>query len=874
MPQIPVNLIDFKGTYPYATEPFGVYQPLLGWKGRQAVTRVNRVRQRNLASLVARMRDDPRLWQNADIPQVAQPPLPGPDYPPTGLASAVAVRVAAAGREIESASGLPVTDADLRSLLRVDRLSKVLQAVVGDPATQARIDAAENARNAAMANNPYISQGSVAADPRQSVLGHEAAVASALAWLGQSSLDTARGVLFGRANAFVLAQAFIDPIAAYLSGLVSVVLSPVGLVQLYREYFFELDTFLGPPVGHVWVSPGGTLEVMEVNTRKTTVERATEASTSTAQTSESASTQQDDLADAVKDANSQNTKLGATASASYSMGKVFQAQASATFGLDTTRSNSDEITHKQMRSQSEKLTSEIRQNFKTTFRTVTETTDTSSRRYVLANTTAALVNYELRRKMRRVAVQVQHTGTQLCWQVYLDNTGDTLGVASLIHVAKPEDSGSVPAPPDAPAQLDPKDTTWDIDFAFQPIGDPGDTDDDYFNGSEDPTWGTTKSIVWEADYTLTPPASNYTLAAVTLQGVHGQGSSAAAHVTFQPNVPVQNGFHLQLPYVNFGDGSSIHITAGAHWNPPDMTAANTQYQAKYAQYTEQIRQDTQTAYVALVRDRIEKAGSVKPRSSDDLREEERDVVYRRLLTQLEGGVASDEMHVNAELVRAMFDADAMLYFVAEDWWRPRLWFSQQGVDQSYTASLPASSGPQSSTYSLGPADQVGWGGLSDACRPNYEITENSAPAPFGASLGWLLQLDGDPLRNAFLNAPWVKAIVPIRAGREADALAWLEHAAVEGADGLDDPYVSAAGDPPELQNVTVRQALAVLAQQVTAQGSDPAQFLHTETVYENGFDPLAGGFRAPTAPFQVFDQWIEVLPTDQVVAIDYPVTGA
>jgi hypothetical protein len=44
----------------------------------------------------------------------------------------------------------------------------------------------------------------------------------------------------------------------------------------------------------------------------------------------------------------------------------------------------------------------------------------------------------------------------------------------------------------------------------------------------------------------------------------------------------------------------------------------------------------------------------------------------------------------------------------------------------------------------------------------------------GSSLGWLLQLDGDNLRNAFLNAPWVKAIIPIRPGREKAAFNWLQ----------------------------------------------------------------------------------------------------
>ena len=41
----------------------------------------------------------------------------------------------------------------------------------------------------------------------------------------------------------------------------------------------------------------------------------------------------------------------------------------------------------------------------------------------------------------------------------------------------------------------------------------------------------------------------------------------------------------------------------------------------------------------------------------------------------------------------------------------------------------------------------------------------------------------------------------------------------------------------------------------------------TETVYEHGFDPLAGGFEVNVDPTKVFSQWIEVLATDQVAAV-------
>ena len=68
---------------------------------------------------------------------------------------------------------------------------------------------------------------------------------------------------------------------------------------------------------------------------------------------------------------------------------------------------------------------------------------------------------------------------------------------------------------------------------------------------------------------------------------------------------------------------------------------------------------------------------------------------------------------------------------------------------------------------------------------------------------------------------------------------------------------------------TVEEALLNLAAAVGNLGTDINNTLATETVFQTGFDPLEGGFRAPEGSFDKFDQWIEVLPTDQVVAIDY-----
>jgi hypothetical protein len=235
----------------------------------------------------------------------------------------------------------------------------------------------------------------------------------------------------------------------------------------------------------------------------------------------------------------------------------------------------------------------------------------------------------------------------------------------------------------------------------------------------------------------------------------------------------------------------------------------------------------------------------------------------------------------------------MLYFVAPEWWRPLLRPNHLTFGQSGSITSDAI---------------TNWfGGM--AWRPNYYITEDSTPAKLGSSLGWLLQLDGDNLRNAFLNAPWVKAVIPIRPGQEKAALNWLQH--VEGTDGIgpndlySGPDTELDSQKKPLHGQPMLTVLRYLADQVAAKHlesmttrdfTDPAEpgdpastvtAIPLDRVYEHGFYPLQGSFQVtrgtdpgapkpPTGNFEISSQWIEVLPTDQVVPVEVtynPKTG-
>jgi hypothetical protein len=199
---------------------------------------------------------------------------------------------------------------------------------------------------------------------------------------------------------------------------------------------------------------------------------------------------------------------------------------------------------------------------------------------------------------------------------------------------------------------------------------------------------------------------------------------------------------------------------------------------------------------------------------------------------------------------------------------------------------------------IAPIDTVTWGGTHENRVDNYYITEESSPAKLGSSLGWLLQLDGDNLRNAFLNAPWVKAVIPIRPGKERAAINWLKRVHVEGTDGLDDQYLATPEELAQIphtgQVVTISDAINHLCDVVAKKHEDsvqvgryPADEINDDNrvsatpidkVYEHGFYPLQGGFRVMPGDegFEVFDQWVEVLPTDQVVPVEVtydPKTG-
>lgn len=892
------DIDKYKGMPPYASELYGVYQPLLGWQSSLTKKWI----QHGGTLIDSRIQDIlngrilpglQKMDEGTDSHFIGLPLEPGRGRPPftvylakdlnSELLELIRARVQSFvdehnGRLPEKAEWTGVIDindlmdAESGSLRKVndiyrERLMRELQNSGLKQGTEEYLTWKRE--------NYY--------EPMQ----YESQIATFLLFHaeGQPGYDPSElNKLFTVKTAPPLSEILqsTDPLASIDPHDRSGALSPVGLVHLFRQYFFDLGTFLGEPVEHVWLSPGTTIELIEISTRKVTTERSLETFAESTSRSERSETLKDELSDAIKNENQTSTKLGVSQSNTVNL-YVYQGTVSANFGIESTRKNSREAAHKQNREQTEKLSSEIKQNFKSIFKTVTETTDTRSRRHVIQNPSNKLINYELKRKMRRVGVQIQDIGLGLCWQVFVDEPGKSLGLSNLVHVA-------------APADLQPQPNQKEVDYP--PRLPKGFEAEVVWTATETPRHPDNEGFVTfftfqlpvqpDAGYALEVPQNGFVDLYIKSKGGRDYEESPFAKAgklialtgrlvgTNQIKVGVKSSGLKWNRNVNFVVTAEVAFVPTAEVKK-QIDDGNKKIREEAAAAKREEARLTKEAFFKAAKERIELASSVKHRPSWDLREEERTVVYRALIKRLmldswEMSESEEDniplCHLRSEIVRSLFDVDSMLYFVAPEWWRQREHYGQfignSPVKQLGFGKKRASHG------ALGNEVITNWSN-SEVRPDNYYITENSQPARLGSSLGWLLQLDGDNLRNAFLNAPWVKAIIPVRPGREKAALNWLK--AIEGheKDGWNTPYLG--DDEPEFQGKTIGGVLEIIADRLEQKNGDIKNVLQADKVFESGFDHLANSFDAGLAANQVFSQWISVLPTDQIVATEYEPTS-
>lgn len=924
------DLVDYTAILPYASELFGVYQTLIGWRSQRQVRRLAAGAALDaktmLGSLAARFagRTDPLFNVDHQLQEcrirVGRPGQPTPrDLSGSVLLGAIVDELR---KRDEPPRGDRWDEIINENVLTQLLDGTVCQTYVRDYARRWR----EGTQHRVVTHEPLK-----AAVTRE--LREESALAGLLLALATHRRYAQLDALFYGSGLGAPAvedllgampDTFRDPFLTFdpTRQIKDVTLSPLGIVHLFRQYFFELDTFLGTPVSHVWLSPGTTVELIEVSTRRTLTEKTTETSFERSQKDEQSATEGYEFSEGVKQDNRSDTKLGFSTSVTQSWG-TGNATANASIDLTKTQQVGREQAHKRMREQSTKVSVEIRQSFKSTFKTVTETTDTSSKRYVISNPTQQLINYELRRKMRQVGVQIQDVGTYLCWQTFVDDPGDQLALPNLIHIAKPADLAAVPAFNEIPMPPE----YVDIAFSGEAVWNFPDNDRQWAAAHADVGGrfvpiATHEIMGVPTDYEVVREPDPFIPIAKTVMAAEDDDSWNAANWGFLGMVTpdrkyVRVGVMTGPGGLAWDDRITFKVSGAVRCRL--MTTKKAEIQAANDKLRKEIKvielenaRKTEKAYLDAVHERVTLASQITKRKFEHLREEERTIVYRNLIKMLmsehlytntpDNPSGHQTRHVLSELINAIFDIDKMLYFVAPEWWKPRRVAGQLAL------------GGATLTDAID-GHVVRW--VDDEAHEKYFITDKAEPAPMGASLGWLLQLDGDELRNAFLNAPWVKAVIPIRPGKEQAAIQWLKSMGVEGVDGLDAAYAAPEAELTKIRNgllaadpadpvvshaqVTIDDAIRHLCQEVAAkhrlamtvadypdasdeddidaQINDDNRVASTpiEKVFEHGFYPLKGGFKAAgEKPFKVSSQWIEILPTDQVVPVEVeydPKTG-
>jgi hypothetical protein len=928
------DLTDYTSVLPYASEIFGVYQPMIGWKSKRISDRMARgIRAQNMS----KFRDI--LAQYEGIANVELADIGGNKLyfrltelevgrPKNELRLKYqgndSILLSEISKQLKSRNIRPNNLDQWKEFINEENIKRILTENVYPIYTE---DFATIPPDKFQNRDIDINDKSLVS-PIINILKAESALSRVLLDLLDNNFISKLDNLFfieSNLNKLTLPELFNylkeddfqDPFNSFdPHGDIkeNVCVSPIGIVHLYRQYFFELDTFLGTPVSHVWLSPGSTVELIETSSRKNISEKITETFSEITKKEESSTTDKEEISVAIKNEDRKDMKLGFTATANQSWGSG-NFSATGSLNMDNTQTSARELANKKMSEQTKKLAVEIRNNFKSTFKTVTETTDTQSKRYVLTNTTDSLLNYELRRKMRQVGVQIQDIGSYLCWQTFVDDPGKDLGLPNLIHIAKVTDIDGKPEHPAKPTLPEPVYKDYQVQVPF--IGTSEDNDDKgelYIDGKE--SNGDDLFIKTDFEQKFSCEKPNYFLDTSSI----AISTSDAVEIQVK-NIKTDGGMLLYLKNVHFQDRPFVSVGVKLKWLPDPASynkvydAAIEKYKTDLANYTEKTLKVEKQDYVNAVKDRVALASSIKKRKFEDLREEERTIVYRNLIKTLmlekNFGKTADEnnrfttQHILSELINSVFDIDKMLYFVAPEWWKARKHTKVSYADPSKSYMTDGSI--------------ANWSGEQKR-EDNYLITEKSEPAPLGSSLGWLLQLDGDDLRNAFLNAPWVKAVIPIRPGKEKAALNWLEKSGVEGSDGLDatysasdaeliriNVYIATDKTPRQFTDtewaavseatppapVTIRQAIDFLCAEVAFKEEvsktvakypkeeidDANKVLATpiEKVYEHGFYPLRGGFKAKVEDnFEIISQWIDVLPTDQVVPVEVkydPKTG-
>jgi hypothetical protein len=515
---------------------------------------------------------------------------------------------------------------------------------------------------------------------------------------------------------------------------ISEALSPIGIAHYYRQLYFNKEEGVGPIEQALTIAPLETLEVIYQTVRKQIHEEVLEQGLEIVSESAVEEKNLDEVSDKVSSMVQQDVSASMSANASGGIG-VWQvgASASANFGVSSQRGR--EFSTRRLKEVTKRASERITKSFSIKTRDTTEVTETSTTRRVIRNDSDHPVSYGLRRVLRRVNVKVQDLGPRLVWQLYLRNPGEGLARSRFVHF---RESGPVTVP-DIPPGVSPR-----------PSG-----------GVE--TDSTSTSILWDSAQRkyyvaiVVKPGVDRIVTGVRIENITDLEGGGKDDLAPAPHNEFDLGSTWDTTTKTFtakiavlpGDGASVQVAFSYTWEPSESVLAA--WETQRAAAVTKVNEENLTKQFEQNKALITEKSKIKSRPANDLRREERYEVMNRMVSYLfgRGDDPSEPNPLEIEYFHRFFDIDGIFTYTHPSWWKPRF---------------------SSKTVGIG--------------REAYEITSESEPATLGSSLGWLIQLDGDRRRNEFINSPWARICVPMRTGREREAIEWLARH-MEGDVGYD-----------------------------------------------------------------------------------------
>ena len=195
----------------------------------------------------------------------------------------------------------------------------------------------------------------------------------------------------------------------------------------------------------------------------------------------------------------------------------------------------------------------------------------------------------------------------------------------------------------------------EVSFTIPYTGDEGDNDILYRHGREDQVGHFDEADSIDSNFET--PVYTYEHPHYTLVGVDFDAQGANAKLSLLDNKinsdpgSSKGSFVVHLDLINFGGQDSVNIKMTLKWEPADdlIQSITAEYDKRMAEYDAEKAIRFKTAFYTAARERIKLASKILPRPAEDLREEERTVVYRKLISQLMSVGTNESKHVISEL---------------------------------------------------------------------------------------------------------------------------------------------------------------------------------------------------------------------------------